>query len=252
MIVTTDNRHYADIASAIREKTGTATTYKPEQMAAGVGEVYAAGIAAGGGGSIANILQYVSSSGNIDRLFCRADFKGTDEINIKIPDCPADLSEMFTFVVGLRKVTLDIPTTKAYDGYRFLYGGGAATDVGTSVEELVLPDGIKFSNFTNFARNAPNLETIKGKIDLSECEIYPNPFQKCASLENVAFMEESIPFSISFANSPNLSDASIKSIIKGLVDLTGQERQTLGFHSSVLANLSDEQFDAIEEKNWGL
>lgn len=49
-IVTTDNKHYADIAAAIREKTGTMTTYKPEQMAEGIGAVYAAGKAAGGGG----------------------------------------------------------------------------------------------------------------------------------------------------------------------------------------------------------
>lgn len=53
VIVTTDNKHYADIAAAIREKTGTMTTYKPEQMAEGIGAVYAAGKAAGGGGGLA-------------------------------------------------------------------------------------------------------------------------------------------------------------------------------------------------------
>jgi hypothetical protein len=222
--------------------------------------VYAAGKAAGGGGSYAaNILQYVSSSGNIYRLFNRADFKGTDEINdtvninVKIPNCPANLSEMFAFVAGLTKVNLDIPPdptdpeAQGYNGYRFLYGGGGATDKGTSVLALKLPDGIKFSNFTNFARNSPNLVTIEGKINLSECELYSNPFQKCALLEGVEFMPDSIPFSISFADSPYLSNDSITSIINGLS--TEASEQTLTVHPTVAAKITETD---VTGRGWSL
>ncbi len=47
MIVTTDDKHYGDIADAIREKLGTTDGYKPEDMAAAVGN-----IESGGGGAI--------------------------------------------------------------------------------------------------------------------------------------------------------------------------------------------------------
>ena len=42
--VTTDNQHYANIAAAIRGKTGGTATYKPSEMAAAIG-----GITTGGG-----------------------------------------------------------------------------------------------------------------------------------------------------------------------------------------------------------
>lgn len=35
-IVTTDNKHYTDIAEAIRTKNGSSTTYKPSEMAAAI------------------------------------------------------------------------------------------------------------------------------------------------------------------------------------------------------------------------
>ena len=45
MIVTTDDKHYGDIADAIRDKLGTTDGYKPEDMAAAVRD-----IESGGGG----------------------------------------------------------------------------------------------------------------------------------------------------------------------------------------------------------
>ncbi len=47
MIVTTDDKHYGDIADAIRDKLGTTDGYKPEDMAAAVQS-----ISGGGGGAI--------------------------------------------------------------------------------------------------------------------------------------------------------------------------------------------------------
>ena len=38
-IVKTDDKHYKNIASAIREQTGKTAAYKPEQIPAGIAEV---------------------------------------------------------------------------------------------------------------------------------------------------------------------------------------------------------------------
>lgn len=42
-IILTDDQHYKNIAAAIRKKANTDATFKPAEMAAGVGEVYEAG-----------------------------------------------------------------------------------------------------------------------------------------------------------------------------------------------------------------
>lgn len=42
-IVSTDNKHYSDIAATIREKTGLVIQYKPEEMSVGVEAVFEAG-----------------------------------------------------------------------------------------------------------------------------------------------------------------------------------------------------------------
>ena len=42
-IVTTDDKHYSDIAAKIREKAETDTSYQPSEMAAGVEAVHAKG-----------------------------------------------------------------------------------------------------------------------------------------------------------------------------------------------------------------
>jgi hypothetical protein len=43
LIVTTDDKHYGDIADAIRAKLGTTDRYKPEDMAAAVGDIESGG-----------------------------------------------------------------------------------------------------------------------------------------------------------------------------------------------------------------
>lgn len=46
-IITTDSKHYNDIARAIQEKTGSTDTYKPGEMAGAI-----RGIEGGGGSSV--------------------------------------------------------------------------------------------------------------------------------------------------------------------------------------------------------
>ena len=56
MIVTTDDKHYGDIADAIREKLGTTDGYKPEDMAAAVRD-----IESGGGNYQSKSVTYTSN-----------------------------------------------------------------------------------------------------------------------------------------------------------------------------------------------
>ena len=57
-ILTTDSKHYTDIAAAIRGKNGETTTYKPSEMAAAI-----EAITGGGGKKVAslNILENIGA-----------------------------------------------------------------------------------------------------------------------------------------------------------------------------------------------
>lgn len=71
------------------------------------------------------------------------------------------------------------------------------------------------------------------------------------NLEEIRF-EGCIGKSFSIKDSSKLSIASVQSIIDALKDLTGQTQQTLTFHATVGANMTDAQKAAITAKNWQL
>ena len=79
----------------------------------------------------------------------------------------------------------------------------------------------KFGNCSNAFSDDINLVEIIGAFDLSNGTNFNGIFRKCSSLKDVRFVKETIKLTISFSESPLLSDATIQSIIEGLADLTG-------------------------------
>ena len=82
-----------------------------------------------------------------------------------------------------------------------------------------------------------------------------NTFNSCGSLEEINIVcegEGGFATNLSFAQSSKLSAESVQSIIDALVDLTGATAQTLSFHATVGAKLTQAQKDAISAKNWTL
>lgn len=78
-----------------------------------------------------------------------------------------------------------------------------------------------------------------------------NMFLSATKLEEL-YCEGEIALSISFAQSNLLTNESVQSIIDCLKDLTGQTAQTLTFHATVGANLTEAQKATITAKNWQL
>lgn len=180
--------------------------------------VYAAGKAAGGGGvgNPADVLQYATTPA---RLFYKAVFPALPafpdgyELVLDMPNCTTDLKEMFRMAGGLRKLTLNVPTNKSYNVSYFAYDN---SDKYSTLKEIVLPNGIKFSNFSYFANRNSFLKTVSGAIDLSESTSNENCFAYCPELVDVEFVLGKITKSISFAQSTKLSHASITSIMNAL------------------------------------
>lgn len=202
--------------------------------------VYEAGKAEGGG-----LFTYASRP---NQLFYEVDFGGQDEIEIEMPNIGnANISEMFAKAKGYNRLTAIFAPGVAYNGYRFIQGLSTG---GSSIEELTMIDGMKFSRFDGFAQYCINLTTINGRIDLSECTTasYLNQcFLSCSKLVNVSFVPNSIMLSINFASSKELSDASIASIINGLS--TEASGQTLTVHETVAKKITETD---VTDRGWSL
>ena len=95
-----------------------------------------------------------------------------------------------------------------------------------------------------------SLKTIR-KLIVSEITTFNRWFDGCHVLENVTF-DGVIANNISFKACVNLTTISVQSIIDHLKDLTGLASQTLTFHATVGAKLTEAQKAAITAKNWTL
>ena len=216
-------------------------------------KVYAAGFAAGqaqggyaegyeqgyeeGKGSVQDNAQYASV------IRCNGvAFPDGYEMKLKLNNALEVVQLQNT--TGIRKVELDMPTDKTYSANNMLYNA-------KSIEEVVLPDGIKFSAAGYFATNVTTLVSVFGRMDVSGITT-ANLFIGCTNLVDVSFMPLTITHNKSFNKSYKLSEASIQSIIDGLADLTGQTTQTLTLHADVGAKLTDEQKASATAKNWTL
>jgi len=222
------------IANAIRGKTGGTESLTLDQMATEIERIKT------GGGE--DSIRYVINSQN---LYHGAVFPDGYEIKVISAAHQGNMQAMFTNTKGIRKITLNVPTGVNYNVYNFARE--------SSVEEIVLPDGIHFTSWNYFGYYSNNLRRIIGRIDCSgHAPNNNNCLNVTRNLEEVYFMPGTIDYSINFASSPNLIDASIQSIIDGLADLTGGTAQTLTLHATVGGKLTDAQKATITAKNWTL
>ena len=104
-------------------------------------------------------------------------------------------------------------------------------------------------NYTFFY--AQFLETVEKVILADTPPTLNSAFLGLPKLTNITF-EGVIGYSVSFGDSPLLTNESVQSIIDHLRDLTDAASQTLTFHATVGGKLTDAQKAAITAKNWTL
>lgn len=87
-------------------------------------------------------------------------------------------------------------------------------------------------------------------LDCSNVTNFSNTFSNAQSLVEIRFTPNTIKGSLSFSNSPLLSNESINSIINGLDALNTSP--TLTLHSSIKNSLTNEQLNTISSKGWNI
>lgn len=128
---------------------------------------------------------------------------------------------------------------------------------GCSAETLEVPfmETVAMTSYNRCFQEMKNLKEIKTPIHASAAASFNYCFNinsGATNLERIRFVAGSIAKSIPFSFASKLDDVSIQSIIDGLADLTGGTAQTLTFHATVGAKLTDAQKATITAKNWTL
>jgi hypothetical protein len=166
----------------------------------------------------------------------------------KIPDLDTSKCTLFQYMFNNCQNLLEV---SQIDMSNVLYCFGMFTNC-TNLKTISSLNLSSSKSVNNMFQNCISLQTIE-KLDFSNSKVFPlQPFTNCPSLQNITFEEECIYGTLSFHDSPLLSDDSIQSIIDGLADLTDSTAQTINFHVDVKAKLTEEQITTITSKNWNL
>lgn len=190
-----------------------------------------------------NWFQYATS---MSGFFNEVTFPENTEIEINLPNIK-NLYHSFYYAINVRKIKISGNNNKNSVSADGTFWGAS------NVEVIDLTDfNCIFSNMGNTFRQCSKLKYIYGEIDCTKATSLQSIFMNDTLLEYVRFKKSSIHKSIDFVLQKNLTDETVQNIIDGLADLTGQTAQTLTFHSTVKAKLTEAQIATITSKNWTL
>lgn len=273
-IVTTNSEHYQAIADAIRLHTGEEYKYYPEDMYLGVSEVYDAGFEAGkaegGGGSYeegfeaGKQVEHDSFWDTFQQNGSRTDYQNafrgawwTDaNFKPKYDIAPTgNCGQIFesSGITDLKGICEAQGIT--FDFSQVTYTASPLNN--SKITRMPTYNVSSIPNLQYICRSASNLVWID-KIVLSEDGTQTfgtgtgnHAFLYASKLSHCPF-EGTIGTSIWFNGNNLLDDETIQSIIDCLADLSGQTAQTLTFHATVGAKLTNAQKATIATKNWTL
>ena len=243
--ITTDSKHYNDIASAIQEKLGTEDKYKPSAMAGAVGEVYDAGLHAMDGeaqsqteliNQIADVLE------NKAGTFYDAFWDALQENGTRRNYDNAFIRSGWNDVAYNPKYPI-IATDGATS---MLYLNHTVTDTKVPIDL----SGVT-TNFTFY--NATKLKTIR-KIIVSEATKYNSTvFGYCDSLENMEIEGTIGQNGFNVSQSAKLTHDSLMSIINALKNYADSgTTYTVTLGATNLAKLTDAEKAIATQKGWTL
>jgi hypothetical protein len=251
-IVTTDSKHYSNIADAIREKTGEATTYKPEEMADGVAEVHEAG-------KQAEHEEFWDEVLKNDDWSCKfygsswsdKTFRPTKDIK---PVGYAYNMFYLSWIGDLVKILKDAGVTLDVSGVTRADGFFAWCTKLTTVPYLDFRNAT-FGNPTTSAmfNYDSRLHTIEGLHVGENTTFNSSTFGQCTALENLTIYGTIGQSGLYLAYSNKLTHDSLMSVINALADKSGTGTAwTVTLGATNLAKLTDAEKAIATQKGWTL
>ena len=268
-IITTDSKHYNDIAFAIREKLGTKDKYKPDAMAGAVGEVYDTGLHAMDGeaqnqteliNQITAVLENKAGTfydafwdafqANGTRTEYRYCFNSSDFVHLD-PKYPIEAKNAEGMLSGMRNLE-----TVNWDKFDLTSVGSfysfAAYNPKLKRMDTHLALSVNTPTLMNsLCRQCTGLEYIE-KITAYPEAVWKQSFEGCTSLSHVIF-EGTIGQSGLDVSACPLDHDSLMSIIHALKDYSGSgATYTVALGATNLAKLTDAEKQIATQKGWTL
>lgn len=202
---------------------------------------FEAGKAEGGGGE--DLWQYAT---NLYETFKGFAFPSNYELTLTVPAVKS-ITNMIYESTNLTKLTLLAPASNQAIGGTYCFTHSSIIEIDLSNFRY---GGIRFTSGAKYPfRNCNRLKYIRGEIDMSSVTDTLHYFTNDNQLIEVRFKAGTIEVDLTIS-SPNLSAASVQSIIDGLMVLPEGTTKTLSLSSTVLGNLTDDQMNIIGEKHW--
>ena len=230
------------IAEAIRSKTNTSEKLTLDEMPSVIEGIQS------GGEDYARFAKTIT--------FQSLNIFGKEKVELNL-DNIISLSNLFQITISANKNTivehLTInASTKVQSVNQMLYSSGSSSDDNVLKRLTFNVDTSACTAFSSFCSGRLGLEVIDGTpLNFSENTATSiNGFARCSKLIEFRVVENSIKVNLILSACSKLSDETIKSIIGGLADLTGQTAQTITWHKDIEAKLSEEQKAQITSKNW--
>lgn len=262
----TDDKHYKAIADVLRSYTNPDNTFTPSEMPDGIvnavnagtntarQEGYDSGYEAGKKSEYDKFWDIYQDNG--DRVRYSGCFSGegwnaetlkpkysikAKETYMMFSRCGynGDLDDIFKN----RGLSFEIDPSINPDVMAYVFYLTSISAIGTiDISFLTNSNGV--ASFFN----SPSIITIRNLIP-PKCAMGTTCWQ--SGLVNLGIGGE-ITKDFSLSRCSNLSAESVQSVIDHLADLTGQTTQTLTFHATVGARLTEAQKTSITSRNWTL
>lgn len=273
-IITTNDRHYKEIASTIRRLAGTEATYTPEQMPAGLesiadtnynngrmdgyGEGYTYGFE-NGGANYRSLFweQYQQGGERTDYSFSFAGPGWTEETFWPHHDMVVRNGyQMFAycdFAGSLKQRLEDCRVQLRFEGEQVLMNLFSYADRITELGVMdfgAVPTSV--NNIYIFSQ-CTALQTIEKLIVPVGQTDWTGWFSGCSALENIRIQGAIIHGGMNFSDSPKLTRESMLSVLNALADRSGNAGTAkITFGATNLAKLTDADKAIAAQKGWTL
>ena len=214
------------IADAIRSKTNTSEKLTLDEMPSAI-----EGIQSGGG---VDIICYATDWA---QLFQNSVFEENTEVDVNSKvNINSTTSNMFAGAKNVKKIKLSATFSQYPITVNYMFSNCL------TVEEIDISNlNFQIYNSVSAFQGCSSLKKIIGIIDFSKALNITNFFYGTIALEEVRIKENSLSLNVSLVQSPNLSDASIDSLVKGFADMTGQTSIVFTVHKDVKAKIEANQ-----------
>lgn len=271
--IITNDKHYKDIAGAIRSKLRVDTKYAPEDMASAIGNIPSS--ADGTNNPVAGIyytdpdengnpteMKLVGLNGqNVPQLFTYAQVKTTLK-KVEFVDCHFTTfpNSCFSECVNLESVTIPegiiTISDKCFERCQFSSIKipasvrtikGWAFNSNNNIESIYLSNILQLESYAFY--NCGNLATLFLPNTLKEIST-ANPFQGDLHIINVTIEDDFNCNALNLSMSVRYTHDTILSWFNALKDRTGETSYTLTIGNTNLKKMTEEEIAIATNKNW--